>query len=209
MHARSVSSWQHNAYLLCCLQVQVTDRPLTAFSMQASQAPRLCGVGSADSSVTILQLSEGLVEMQHNEKNIISSVCWAGSSAFLPYHSWQAMSWAGLHASACCCTMRLARRLHLPAVRLSSNRLLLPACPPTLQMFEREFNREKNLEKNAKEAKAKARKEAAKTGEPLDRVTDDDLLQVGGVICARPARLEMANCSALVPVPVSLHHRPG
>ncbi len=47
-----------------------------------------------------------------------------------------------------------------------------------LQMFERESNREKNLEKNAKEAKAKARKEAAKTGEQLDRVTDDDLRQV-------------------------------
>ncbi|GAB4819199.1 hypothetical protein N2152v2_006245 [Parachlorella kessleri] len=87
------------------LTVQVSDRPLTAFAMQASAAPRLCGVGSADSSVTILQLSEGL-------------------------------------------------------------------------MFERESSREKNLEKNAKEAKAKARKEAAKTGEPLDRVTDDDLLQL-------------------------------
>ncbi len=53
-------------------------------------------------------------------------------------------------------------------------------------MFERESNREKNLEKNAKEAKAKARKEAAKTGEPLDRVTDDDLQQVSRS-CPTPA----------------------
>lgn len=42
-------------------------------------------------------------------------------------------------------------------------------------MFERETTREKNLERNAKEAKAKARKEAARTGEPLDRVTEEDL----------------------------------
>lgn len=51
--------------------------------------------------------------------------------------------------------------------------------PVPAQMFERESSREKNLEKNAKEAKAKARKEAARTGEPLDRITDDDLRQVG------------------------------
>lgn len=42
-------------------------------------------------------------------------------------------------------------------------------------MLERETLREKNLEKSAKEAKAKARKEAARTGEPLDHVTEEDL----------------------------------
>ena len=55
-------------------------------------------------------------------------------------------------------------------------------------MFERESNREKNLEKNAKEAKAKARKEAAKTGEPLDKVTDDDLRQVSLAIFIRAGK---------------------
>lgn len=49
-----------------------------------------------------------------------------------------------------------------------------------MQMLERESSREKNLEKSAKEAKAKARKEAARTAEPLDHVTDEDLAQVGG-----------------------------
>lgn len=48
-------------------------------------------------------------------------------------------------------------------------------------MFERESNREKNLEKNAKEAKIKARKEAAKTGEPLDKVTADELQKVNAL----------------------------
>jgi len=46
-------------------------------------------------------------------------------------------------------------------------------------MLERESSREKNLEKSAKEAKAKARKEAAKTAEPLDHTTAEDLAQVG------------------------------
>lgn len=45
-------------------------------------------------------------------------------------------------------------------------------------MLERESSREKNLEKSAKEAKAKARKEAARTAEPLDGATDEDLAQV-------------------------------
>ena len=47
-------------------------------------------------------------------------------------------------------------------------------------MLERETSREKGLERNAKEARAKARKEAARTAEPLDSVTDEDLAQVGG-----------------------------
>ena len=56
-------------------------------------------------------------------------------------------------------------------------------------MLDRETSREKNLEKNAKEARAKARKEAARTAEPLDHVTDEDLAEVGrgggggGVFC--------------------------
>eukprot|EP00887_Chlorella_sp_A99_P007769 scaffold20.g7769.t1 len=97
------------------LSVHVSERALTAFAMQAGAAPRHCGVGAADGAVTVLQLSQGLVEMQDNEKSAISA------------------------------------------------------------MLERETSREKNLEKNAKEAKAKARKEAARTGEPLDHVTEEDL----------------------------------
>ncbi len=53
-------------------------------------------------------------------------------------------------------------------------------CLAGLQMLERESSREKTLEKNAKEARAKARKEAARTAEPLDTVTDEDLKEVGG-----------------------------
>lgn len=45
-------------------------------------------------------------------------------------------------------------------------------------MLERECSREKNLEKNAKEAKAKARKDAARTAEPLDGNTEEELAQV-------------------------------
>lgn len=56
------------------LSVKVSERPLTAFAMQAGQAPRLCGVGSADGGVTVLQLSQGLVEMQDNERSAISAV---------------------------------------------------------------------------------------------------------------------------------------
>ena len=46
-------------------------------------------------------------------------------------------------------------------------------------MFERESSREKNLEKGAREAKFRARKEAARGAEPIDRVTEEDLAQVG------------------------------
>lgn len=62
-------------------------------------------------------------------------------------------------------------------------RKLRPCCLPlafALQMLERESSREKNLEKSAKEARAKARKEAARTAEPLDAVTEEELAQVGG-----------------------------
>ena len=56
----------------------------------------------------------------------------------------------------------------------------LPWLP--LQMLERESSRERGLERSAKEAKAKARKEAARTAEPLDTVTEEDLAQVGWVV---------------------------
>lgn len=55
-----------------------------------------------------------------------------------------------------------------------------PLHPPPPQVLERESARERNLEKAAKEARAKARKEAARTAEPLDPTTDEDLAQVGG-----------------------------
>ena len=65
------------------LSVKVADRPLTSFALQAGAAPRLAGVGAADGGITILQLSEGLVEMQDNEKAVISAVsqCALGCSS--------------------------------------------------------------------------------------------------------------------------------
>ena len=60
------------------LSVKVADRPLTSFALQAGAAPRLAGVGAVDGGVTILQLSEGLVEMQDNEKAVISAVSQVG-----------------------------------------------------------------------------------------------------------------------------------
>lgn len=56
------------------LSVQVSDRALTSFAVAAGAAPRLAGVGAADGAVTILQLSDGLVEQQENEKAVISAV---------------------------------------------------------------------------------------------------------------------------------------
>ncbi len=60
-------------------------------------------MGSADSSVTILQLSEGLVEMQHNEKNIISSVGGSGlqhstarQHGQASQHAYRAHAWMGM-----------------------------------------------------------------------------------------------------------------
>ena len=52
-------------------------------------------------------------------------------------------------------------------------------------MLERESSRERNLEKSAKEAKAKARRDAAaRGGDALDSVTEEDLRKVcGGVAC--------------------------
>ena len=52
-------------------------------------------------------------------------------------------------------------------------------------MLERESSRERNLEKSAKEAKAKARRDAAaRGGDPLDSVTEEDLRKVcEGVAC--------------------------
>ncbi|KAK9824062.1 hypothetical protein WJX72_007469 [[Myrmecia] bisecta] len=54
------------------LSVQVTDQPLTSFRIQ--EAGKLCAVGSADGNTTILQLGDGLVDMQPNEKPGITSI---------------------------------------------------------------------------------------------------------------------------------------
>ncbi|KAL4452039.1 hypothetical protein ABPG75_007701 [Micractinium tetrahymenae] len=98
--------------------VALVHRPLASLALAPGAAPRLAGIGCTGGTVTVLQLSEGLVEQQDNEKAVISA------------------------------------------------------------MLERESSREKNLEKSAKEAKAKARKEAARTAEPLDGATDEELAQL-------------------------------
>ena len=58
--------------LIHCLQVQVTDQPLT--SMRMMDNGRVAAVGSADGSTTIVQFSDGLVDMQPNEKQALTSV---------------------------------------------------------------------------------------------------------------------------------------
>ncbi|KAL3145226.1 Dynein, 70 kDa intermediate chain, flagellar outer arm [Trebouxia sp. C0010 RCD-2024] len=54
------------------LQVQVTDQPLTSLEMMDNG--RIAAVGSADGSTTIVQFSDGLVDMQPNEKQALTSV---------------------------------------------------------------------------------------------------------------------------------------
>ncbi len=56
------------------LSVQVADRPLASLAFAPGAAPRLAGVGCTGGTVTVMQLSEGLVEQQENEKTVISAV---------------------------------------------------------------------------------------------------------------------------------------
>lgn len=58
--------------LMWLLQVQVTDQPLTSLEMMENG--RIAAVGSADGSTTIVQFSDGLVDMQLNEKQALTSV---------------------------------------------------------------------------------------------------------------------------------------
>lgn len=44
---------------------------------------RVCAVGSTDGSVTILQLSEGLVQAQASEKRVISAVSSQSINAYV------------------------------------------------------------------------------------------------------------------------------
>lgn len=57
---------------LCNLQVQITDQPLT--SLEIMDTGRICAVGAADGSTTIVQFSDGLVDLQPNEKQALTSV---------------------------------------------------------------------------------------------------------------------------------------
>ncbi len=54
------------------LQVQVTDQPLT--SLRVMDTGRIAAVGSADGTTTIVQFSDGLVDIQPNEKQALTSV---------------------------------------------------------------------------------------------------------------------------------------
>ena len=52
--------------------MQVTDQPLT--SLRVMDTGRIAAVGSADGSTTIVQFSDGLIDMQPNEKQALTSV---------------------------------------------------------------------------------------------------------------------------------------
>lgn len=54
------------------MQVQVSDQPLTSLRMM--DTGRIAAVGSADGSTTIVQFSDGLIDMQPNEKQSLTSV---------------------------------------------------------------------------------------------------------------------------------------
>lgn len=54
------------------LSVQVTDAPLT--SLRVQESGRIAAVGSADGSVTLLQLSNGLVDLQPAERQSMVAV---------------------------------------------------------------------------------------------------------------------------------------
>ena len=118
------------------LSVKVADRPLTFFALQAGAAPRLVGVGAADGSVTILQLSEGLVEMQDNEKVVISAVSYI-SLRCSSQGELQAGSSCGAAGAWCygpctaCGHGKQVRAANLPAGRATTH-LPFPITPSTL-----------------------------------------------------------------------------
>lgn len=58
--------------LVALLQVQVTNQPLT--SLEIMENGRIAAVGSADGNTTIVQFSDGLIDMQLNEKQSLTSV---------------------------------------------------------------------------------------------------------------------------------------
>lgn len=50
----------------------MTDQPLT--SLEVMDNGRIAAVGSADGNTTIVQFSDGLIDMQLNEKQALTSV---------------------------------------------------------------------------------------------------------------------------------------
>ena len=52
-------------WICVTLQVQVSDQPLTSLRMM--DTGRIAAVGSADGSTTIVQFSDGLIDMQPND----------------------------------------------------------------------------------------------------------------------------------------------
>jgi len=64
------------------LQVQVTDQPLT--SLRVMDTGRIAAVGSADGTTTIVQFSDGLVDIQPNEKQALTSVSCCTLSLHAP-----------------------------------------------------------------------------------------------------------------------------
>ena len=113
-------------------------------------------MGAADGSTAILQLCDGLADLQPNEKATFSAVR-------------DAPACLRKLGPATCCALPEPPWLHgpplapvLPAPLVPAPRRALHACA---QIVERETSREKNLEKAQKEAKVRARREAARAAE--------------------------------------------
>ena len=90
------------------LSVQVSDRPLTSLALAAGAAPRTAAVGAEDGTVTLLQLSEGLVEQQDNERAVISAV---GAGEWCGWVGRQASVLVGGGAAAAACLHHMRRLL--------------------------------------------------------------------------------------------------
>jgi hypothetical protein len=64
--------WELPTLLGSLLQVQVSDRPLTAFGMRDDGA--VLGCGNADGCCSVMQLSSALVDLVPNEKQTINAM---------------------------------------------------------------------------------------------------------------------------------------
>lgn len=81
----------------------MTDQPLTSLEMMENG--RIAAVGSADGSTTIVQFSDGLVDMQLNEKQALTSVSYSRCRGFA-YNMCQSPSHSRMAVIALCtCTM--------------------------------------------------------------------------------------------------------
>lgn len=101
--------------------MQVADRPLASLALAPGAAPRLAAVGCTGGTVSVLQLSEGLVEQQDNEKGAISAVGWEAHGQGL-CQGGKASCWAPADA----CSLRGMHLLRGTHCSLFS--IIVPAC---------------------------------------------------------------------------------